>query len=110
MGTDIAQQYEAFEFLEAALADPVHFLEFCPVHLTPRQRRDFVRRYYSLDNSVVREILRTPNSMQIRWPHQGGGRKDALDIAKITKESGEKTLKVQRTPILNWVKKCAPAT
>eukprot|EP00929_Paragymnodinium_shiwhaense_P019904 TRINITY_DN13426_c0_g1_i2.p1 TRINITY_DN13426_c0_g1~~TRINITY_DN13426_c0_g1_i2.p1 ORF type:complete len:568 (-),score=75.83 TRINITY_DN13426_c0_g1_i2:316-2019(-) len=61
---DCAQQYEAYEFLEGALADPVHFLEFPPVQLAPAARRDFVTRYYSLDSVVVREVSRMIANLQ----------------------------------------------
>eukprot|EP00747_Dinoflagellata_sp_TGD_P057868 gnl/TRDRNA2_/TRDRNA2_150854_c0_seq1.p1 gnl/TRDRNA2_/TRDRNA2_150854_c0~~gnl/TRDRNA2_/TRDRNA2_150854_c0_seq1.p1 ORF type:complete len:581 (+),score=116.56 gnl/TRDRNA2_/TRDRNA2_150854_c0_seq1:45-1787(+) len=101
---DCAQQYEAFEFLEEALKDPVHFLEFCPVQLTPSARLDFVCRYYSLDNNVVRELLRHPSVLRLNLQE----RKALAELAQIARLAGEKELKVQRITsnlqrALRWV-------
>eukprot|EP00927_Polykrikos_kofoidii_P066752 TRINITY_DN62318_c0_g1_i1.p1 TRINITY_DN62318_c0_g1~~TRINITY_DN62318_c0_g1_i1.p1 ORF type:complete len:613 (+),score=91.96 TRINITY_DN62318_c0_g1_i1:173-2011(+) len=89
---DCAQQYEAFEFLEGALADPVRFLEFCPVQLAPSIRREFVTRYYSLHAGLVREMLKMPNALLIR----GCDRKAQQALEQIARVSGQKVLKVQR--------------
>lgn len=93
LAQDCAQQYEAFEFLEAALADPVHFLEFCPVHLAPSARRQLVSRYYSLDSAVVREVLRLQNAMRLQV---SAGGKEPPEIEQIARASGAKVLKARR--------------
>lgn len=108
---DCAQQYEAFEFLEAALADPVHFLEFCPVQLSLDARHEFVSRYYSLDEQVVREVLRLPHVLQTK-PQvvQGvgtgrGDRKALAELEQIARVSRAEALKVSRI-ILNLQRAC----
>ncbi|CAE8592729.1 unnamed protein product, partial [Polarella glacialis] len=101
---DCAQQYEAFEFLEEALADPVHFLEFCPVQMDSAARMAFVDRFYSLDGPVLRELLRHPNLLNIRL--QGGGdRKAIAEVDEIARASGERSLKVSRI-LMNLQRAC----
>mmetsp|Transcript_86735 Transcript_86735/g.245961 ORF Transcript_86735/g.245961 Transcript_86735/m.245961 type:complete len:572 (+) Transcript_86735:61-1776(+) len=100
---DCAQQYDAFEFLQDALTDPVHFLEFCPVQIAPSARHKFICRYYSLDNRVVREVLRCPSVIKL----QGGGDAKALKkLGLIAKTANVRTSKAKRI-ILNLQRACA---
>ncbi|CAJ1339684.1 unnamed protein product, partial [Effrenium voratum] len=94
-GQDCAQQYEAFEFLEEALTDPIHFLEICPVQLPREVRQEFLCKYYSLDNRIVREILRQPNLLNLKL--QGGGDKRAMgELEQIAKSCQQRSMKVAR--------------
>lgn len=101
---DCAQQYEACEFLEDALADPLHFLEFCPVQLELPARRLFIERYYSLDSKCLRELLRNSNVLNIKL--QGGGdRKAVAEVEGMARTSGERSLKVARI-LMNLQRAC----
>lgn len=95
LAQDCAQQYEAFEFLEEALTDPIHFIDFCPVQLTRAVRKVFVRKYYSLDNHIVREILRQPHILNVKL--QGGGDRRAMfEVDQIARASEQRSMKVCR--------------
>lgn len=104
LSQDCAQQYEAFEFLEEALADPIHFMEICPVQLPREVRQIFLRKYYSLDNQIVREILRQPSVLNIKL--QGGGDKKAMfEIDQIARTTEQRSMKVARI-VMNLQRVC----
>ena len=95
LAQDCAQQYEAFEFLEEALTDPIHFIDFCPVQLTRDVRKTFVSKYYSLDDQILREILRQPNILNMKL--QGGGDKKAMfEVDQIARSTEQRAMKVCR--------------
>ena len=95
LAQDCAQQYEAFEFLEESLTDPIHFVDFCPVQLTRAVRKIFVRKYYSLDDQIVREVLRQPHVLNMKL--QGGGDKKAMfEVDQIARATEQRSMKVCR--------------
>lgn len=101
---DSMQQYEAFEFLESALADPVHFLQFCPVQLSLSVRRTFLTRFYSLDGRVVREVLRHANLFSIR-PSGSDSKKAMAAFEQIARACNSNAFTVSRH-VLNLQRVC----
>ncbi|CEM01891.1 unnamed protein product [Vitrella brassicaformis CCMP3155] len=63
---DTAHLYHVFELLELQLYSPQSFLSFSTLQIRASERRTILRKFYSLDPPVVREVLKTSKPLSIK--------------------------------------------